>query len=267
MLKKIQNLSNSVFTFTQSKKLIKSLIAVTILRINEGRDACLKLKYVLLKRNDSSDSPTKLRVVYMILFIIIIQRGVDKSMETLFQFFIFYFLLIQGKKKKKIEGCNRLSFNESFHSNFGCWSLGEREREAKAIPSITSYINQIQESMSGSITVSNTKEKHPQYVSAVKLMFEDEEISGSVPEICNTKDFYSDLIRAHLKPQTILRGRVSCLLSITPAINVTISTFLSLFCFFVINFIFLVCCILGTVQLLRKCIGKEIEGKLSTCKR
>ncbi|KAM4094587.1 hypothetical protein ACB094_06G206600 [Castanea mollissima] len=73
--------------------------------------------------------------------------------------------------------------------------------------------------MSGSITVSNTKEKHPQYVSAVKLMFEDEEISGSVPEICNTKDFYSDLIRAHLKPQTILRGRVTCLLSITPAIN------------------------------------------------
>ncbi|KAL0002539.1 hypothetical protein SO802_016320 [Lithocarpus litseifolius] len=73
--------------------------------------------------------------------------------------------------------------------------------------------------MSGSITVSNTKEKHPQYVSAVKLMFEDEEISGSVPEFCNTKDFYSDLIRAHLKPQTILRGRVSCLLSITPAIN------------------------------------------------
>ena len=143
----------------------------------------------------------------------------------------------------------------------------EKEREAKAIPSITSYINQIQESMSGSITVSNTKEKHPQYVSAVKLMFEDEEISGSVPEICNTKDFYSDLIRAHLKPQTIIRGRVSCLLSITPAINVTISTFLSLFCFFVINFIFLVCCILDSVWLLRKCIGKEIEGKLSTCKR
>ena len=76
--------------------------------------------------------------------------------------------------------------------------------------------------MSGSMTMS--KEIPPQYVSALKDMLEEAGISAPIPENCNTKGFYSDLIRGHLKPQTVLRGRVTCLLSVTPAINVTIST-------------------------------------------
>lgn len=72
-----------------------------------------------------------------------------------------------------------------------------------------------------------SKDVPSQSVTAIKDMFEDVEISGSVPDNCNTKDFYSDLIRGHLKAQRVVRGRVTCLLSVTPAITVAISNLTS----------------------------------------
>ncbi|XP_062001330.1 uncharacterized protein LOC133718498 [Rosa rugosa] len=44
-------------------------------------------------------------------------------------------------------------------------------------------------------------------------------ISGNVPDYCNTEDFYSDLIGGILKPLTVLRGRITCLVSVKPAVT------------------------------------------------
>jgi hypothetical protein len=68
-----------------------------------------------------------------------------------------------------------------------------------------------------------SKDVPSQSVIAIKDLFGDLEI----PENCNTKEFYSDLIRGHLKPQRVVRGRVTCLLTVTPAITVTISNLTS----------------------------------------
>ncbi|XP_059457909.1 uncharacterized protein LOC132187577 [Corylus avellana] len=84
-----------------------------------------------------------------------------------------------------------------------------------AKPSTTNH--HLPESFYGSVKIS--KDVPSQSVTAIKDLFEDVEISGPIPENCNTKDFYSDLIRGHLKPQRVVRGRVTCLLSVTPAIT------------------------------------------------
>ncbi|XP_040370423.1 uncharacterized protein LOC112182352 isoform X1 [Rosa chinensis] len=44
-------------------------------------------------------------------------------------------------------------------------------------------------------------------------------VSGHVPDYCNTEDFYSDLIGGILKPLTVLRGRITCLVSVKPAVT------------------------------------------------
>lgn len=64
------------------------------------------------------------------------------------------------------------------------------------------------------------------------LEAKDIETSDNLPEDCNTKDLYSDLIRGHLKPERVARGRVTCLLSVAPPIIVTISSLPGAFLFF-----------------------------------
>jgi hypothetical protein len=87
-----------------------------------------------------------------------------------------------------------------------------KKGRSMAKPSITNL--HLPESFYGSVKIS--KDVPSQSMTAIKHMFEDVEISGTVPENCNIKDFYSDLIRGHLKPQRVVRGRVTCLLSVTP---------------------------------------------------
>jgi hypothetical protein len=99
----------------------------------------------------------------------------------------------------------------------------EEKGQAMAKPSITNH--HLPESFCGSMKIS--KDVPSQSVIAIKDMFGDVEISGPVLENCNTKEFYSDLIRGHLKPQRVVRGRVTCLLTVTPAITVTISNLTS----------------------------------------
>ncbi|KAL0002543.1 hypothetical protein SO802_016324 [Lithocarpus litseifolius] len=43
--------------------------------------------------------------------------------------------------------------------------------------------------------------------------------SDSVPDICKTKDFYSHLIHHIIKPDQVLRGRITCLLTVNLAIS------------------------------------------------
>ncbi|KAM3698649.1 hypothetical protein ACJW31_06G203600 [Castanea mollissima] len=43
--------------------------------------------------------------------------------------------------------------------------------------------------------------------------------SDSVPDICKTKDFYSHLIHHIIKPDQVLRGRITCLLTVNPALS------------------------------------------------
>ena len=56
--------------------------------------------------------------------------------------------------------------------------------------------------------------------------------SDSVPDICKTKDFYSHLIHHIIKPDQVLRGRITCLLTVNPALSVTNSSHFFLFFFF-----------------------------------
>ncbi|PSS11717.1 Esterase [Actinidia chinensis var. chinensis] len=58
-----------------------------------------------------------------------------------------------------------------------------------------------------------------QIFSRVDRFFINFGVSGDVPETCNAKDFHSDLIRGLLvKVDVIRRGRISCLLSVKPAV-------------------------------------------------
>ncbi|GMY09481.1 acyl-coenzyme A thioesterase 13-like [Fagus crenata] len=43
-------------------------------------------------------------------------------------------------------------------------------------------------------------------------------VSDSIPDNCNTKEFYSDIIRDTIKPDLLLRGRVTCLLTVKPTV-------------------------------------------------
>ncbi|KAM4105088.1 hypothetical protein ACJW30_06G206700 [Castanea mollissima] len=43
--------------------------------------------------------------------------------------------------------------------------------------------------------------------------------SEFVPDICKTKDFYSHLIHHIIKPDQVLRGRITCLLTVNPALS------------------------------------------------
>ncbi|XP_075668161.1 uncharacterized protein LOC142638056 isoform X1 [Castanea sativa] len=43
--------------------------------------------------------------------------------------------------------------------------------------------------------------------------------SDFVPDICKTKDFYSHLIHHIIKPDQVLRGRITCLLTVNPALS------------------------------------------------
>lgn len=61
-------------------------------------------------------------------------------------------------------------------------------------------------------------------------------ISHPIPDRCNTKDFHSALIHGILKPLHIRKSRVTCLVSITPAVAVILRGLSSPF--FVSNFVF-----------------------------
>ncbi|XP_022924378.1 acyl-coenzyme A thioesterase 13-like [Cucurbita moschata] len=43
--------------------------------------------------------------------------------------------------------------------------------------------------------------------------------SGQIPDDCNTKGFYSDIIRGHLRQRRLERGRLTYLLSVKPAVS------------------------------------------------
>ena len=45
--------------------------------------------------------------------------------------------------------------------------------------------------------------------------------TNSLPDYCNNKNFYSNIIRHALKPDQVLRGRLTCILTVTPALGVT----------------------------------------------
>lgn len=98
--------------------------------------------------------------------------------------------------------------------------------------SMTNY--DVRYSNSGTMIIS--KDVTPQSVSRIKGMLESPDIADLLPEVCNTnsKDLYFDLVRANLKPQRVVRGRVTCLLSVTLAISVTNPISYLPFCVFVV---------------------------------
>ncbi|KAG2720241.1 hypothetical protein I3843_02G020900 [Carya illinoinensis] len=77
----------------------------------------------------------------------------------------------------------------------------------------------VRDSNSGTMIIS--KEVSPQDVTRIKQTLQVPDISDLLREVCNTnsKDLYFDLVRGNLKPQRVVRGRVTCLLSISLAIT------------------------------------------------
>ena len=84
----------------------------------------------------------------------------------------------------------------------------------------------LSESFASTASISeDVPEKH---VNDVLRFLKGVGISDPVPDHCDTKDFYSYLIRGILKPLNIQRGRVTCLVSVKPAFTVKFSILPSL---------------------------------------
>ncbi|XP_004306827.1 PREDICTED: uncharacterized protein LOC101315085 [Fragaria vesca subsp. vesca] len=64
-----------------------------------------------------------------------------------------------------------------------------------------------------------------EYLNRLLKFLERVGISGDVPDHCNTEDFYSNIIGGFLKHLAILRGRVTCLVSVKPAVTNTFGGF------------------------------------------
>ena len=60
-------------------------------------------------------------------------------------------------------------------------------------------------------------------VSTITGFFQNVGVSdtNSLPDYCNNRYFYSNIIRHALKPDQVLRGRLTCILTVTPALGVT----------------------------------------------
>ncbi|XP_028946780.1 uncharacterized protein [Malus domestica] len=60
----------------------------------------------------------------------------------------------------------------------------------------------------------------PQHLNQVVCFLHRVGISDPIPDRCNTKDYHSALIHGILKPLHIRKGRVTCLVSVKPAVAV-----------------------------------------------
>lgn len=66
-----------------------------------------------------------------------------------------------------------------------------------------------------------SKEIPSRSVSYINGFFQGVGVSATIPPNCDSKDFYSDLIRGHfLEVNRVERGKVSCLLSVKAAVTV-----------------------------------------------
>lgn len=94
--------------------------------------------------------------------------------------------------------------------------IGKKTKMAK--PSIA-----LTESFASKATISEDIPK--EYLNRLLKFLERVGISGDVPDHCNTEDFYSNIIGGFVKPLAILRGRVTCLVSVKPAVTVSFPCF------------------------------------------
>jgi hypothetical protein len=90
-----------------------------------------------------------------------------------------------------------------------------------------------------SLSATIAKEIPSEYVSRLSSSLRGMGVIDSIPDNCNTKDFYSDLVRGFLKPDRVLRGRVTCFLTIKPPIVVPLVTLL--FASFSMVLLYLLC--------------------------
>ncbi|XP_048334055.1 uncharacterized protein LOC107423523 [Ziziphus jujuba] len=90
---------------------------------------------------------------------------------------------------------------------------------AKPLPSSSSSSvpEPLQKMLSPTATISD--DIPLQYASQALGFLKDISFSAVVPDHCKSNDFYSNLIGGVLKPLTISRGRVSCLLTVKPAVT------------------------------------------------
>ena len=102
----------------------------------------------------------------------------------------------------------------------------KRKREKMEKPTATPRPKAEATSSDSSKTVANNVSAED--VSTITGFFQNVGVShtNSLPDYCNNKNFYSNIIRHALKPDQVLRGRLTCILTVTPALGVTNSPFL-----------------------------------------
>ena len=77
-------------------------------------------------------------------------------------------------------------------------------------------------------TLTVAKEISTEHVSTITSFFRRKGAYDSLPDYCNSKDLYSHLIRTLIKPDLVLRGRLTYLLTVKPTFAVSNSPL----CFF-----------------------------------
>ncbi|GMY09480.1 acyl-coenzyme A thioesterase 13-like [Fagus crenata] len=65
-------------------------------------------------------------------------------------------------------------------------------------------------------TLTVAKEISTEHVSTITSFFRRKGAYDSLPDYCNSKDLYCHLIRTLIKPDLVLRGRLTCLLTVKP---------------------------------------------------
>ncbi|XP_062090266.1 uncharacterized protein LOC133811627 [Humulus lupulus] len=68
-------------------------------------------------------------------------------------------------------------------------------------------------------TAEISKDLSPELVDRLLIFLSNVGVSNPIPDHCNTKGFLSDVISAVLKPLTISRGQLTCLLTVKPVIS------------------------------------------------
>ena len=97
----------------------------------------------------------------------------------------------------------------------------KRKREKMEKPTATPRPEAEATSSNSSKTVANNVSA--KRASTITGFFQNVGVShtNSLPDYCNNKNFYSNIIRHALKPDQVLRGRLTCILTVTPALGVT----------------------------------------------
>lgn len=104
---------------------------------------------------------------------------------------------------------------------------------AKPSSSSSSLPESLQKVLSSATIIS--EEVSPEHVPRVLGFLQDVGVSAVVPDHCNAKEFFSNLVSGLINPLTISRGHVTCLLNVKPAVAVIFLPTFYPFCLYIFS--------------------------------